>query len=42
MRTIPNIKLTTQELQQILNSSITSGGEGIICKSNSNNCLKGG
>lgn len=37
MRTIPNIKLTTQELQQILNSSITSGGEGIICKSNSNN-----
>ncbi len=33
MRTIPNIKLTEEELHQILKRELVSGGEGIICES---------
>lgn len=32
MKTIPNIKLTEEELSRVLDNAIVSGGEGIICK----------
>ena len=33
MKTIPNIKLTEEELHRILKRALVSGGEGIICVS---------